>query len=156
LPAWHAKITSNSRQFGLVLSVEHDRDTQMGMEQIVTFPQGQPPSWGAVAELLAAGGFPVQMRMIDGQLAFPDEAPPDDWRELRLGTPQGMVTLRREAGRIACVTWGNADPAMLQAWNALTWAVAKAGGGQVLSPSGPMAADDFRRGADLPAGLAAG
>jgi hypothetical protein len=128
----------------------------MGMEQIVTFPQGSPPAWTAVAELLAGHGFPAQTRMIDGQLAFPDETPPDDWRELRLGTPQGMVTLRREADRMVCVTWGNADAAMLRAWNAVTWAVAAAGGGQVLTPDGPLDAAAFRRGADLPPGLTAG
>jgi hypothetical protein len=128
----------------------------MGMEQIVTFPQGHVPAWTAVAELLAAHGFPVQTRMIDGQLAFPDETPPDDWRELRLGTPQGMVTLRREADRIICVTWGNADQAMLQAWNALAWAVAAAAGGQVLAPAGPLDADAFRRGAELPPALTGG
>jgi hypothetical protein len=124
----------------------------MGMEQIVTFPEGRTPAWPAVAELLATHGFPVQMRMIDGQLAFPDEAPPDDWCELRLGTPHGMVTVRREPDRILCVTWGNADAAMLRGWNALTWAVAAAGGGQVLTPTGPLDADAFRRGADLPPG----
>jgi hypothetical protein len=122
----------------------------MGMEQIVTFPDGRPPAWTAVGELLAAHGFPVQMRMIDGQLAFPDETPPDDWRELRLGTPQGMVTLHREPDRVRCVTWGNADAALRQAWNALTWAVAEAGQGQVLLPSGPLSAADFRRGSELP------
>jgi hypothetical protein len=125
----------------------------MGMEQIVTFPKGRPPAWTAVSALLAAHGFPVQMRMIDGQLAFPDETPPDDWRELRLGTPLGMVTLHREPERVRCVTWGNADTALRQAWNALTWAVAEAGQGQVLSPSGPVSAAVFRRGAELPPSL---
>jgi hypothetical protein len=125
----------------------------MGMEQIVTFPAGNVPAWSAVAELLASHGFPVQVRMIDGQLAFPDETPPDDWRELRLGTPQGMVTVRREADRVVCVTWGNADPAMLQAWNALTWAVAVAGGGEVVTPAGRLDAAAFRRDAALPPGL---
>ena len=127
----------------------------MGMDQTVSF-SGPPPSWEAARDLLARHGYPVQLRMIDGQLAFPDETPPDDWRELRLGTPQGMVTLRREAERILCVTWGNADAAMLQAWNALTWAVAAAGGGQVLTPAGLLEADTCRRGADLPPGLTAG
>ncbi len=125
----------------------------MGMERVVTFAGGAVPAWEHVAELLAGAGFPAQMRMIDGQLAFPDETPPDDWRELRLGTSQGMVTLRREAERIVCVTWGNADAAMLQAWNALAWAVAGAGGGQVETPSGPMTAPDYFHAAELPASL---
>src|SRR3712207_8342677 len=35
--------------------------------------------------------------------SFPDEVPPEGWRELRVGTPQGMVTLRREGGAVVCV-----------------------------------------------------
>lgn len=122
----------------------------MGMERAVTFTGGTAPDWERVRELLARSGFPVQMRMIDGQLAFPDEQPPQSWAELRVGTPQGMVTVRREPDRVRLVTWGNADVAMLQAWNALTWAFAEAGGGRV---EGTQSAADFRRQADLPSGL---
>jgi hypothetical protein len=125
----------------------------MGMEQIVIFPQGNVPAWSAVAALRAARAYPELTPMYVGQLAFPVVAPPVDWRELRLGTPQGMVTVRREAGRVVCVTWGNADPAMLQAWNALTWAVAAAGGGEIVTPSGRLDAASFQRGAALPPGL---
>jgi hypothetical protein len=61
-----------------------------------------------------------------------------------------MVTLRREPDRVLCVTWGNAQGDMLLAWNALVWAVAEAGGGQVGTPSGPLPAADYRRRVDLP------
>ena len=122
----------------------------MGMEQAVTFGSGPAPAWRAVQELLAGRGYPVQTRMIDGELAFPDEVPPDGWRELRVGTPGGMVTLRREPGRVVCVTWGNAQGELLQAWNALAWALAEAGGGRVESPAGPVTAADYRATADLP------
>ncbi len=125
----------------------------MGMEQTVTFPAGDGPPWGTVSALLAARGFPIQLRMIDGELAFPDEQPPEGWRELRVGTPQGMVTLRREAGCVRLVTWGNADRPLLQAWNALTWALAQAGPGQVETQAGPLSAGDYRRTADLPPAL---
>ena len=128
----------------------------MGMDQAVTFAGGAVPAWDAVRDLLGAGGYPVQTRMIDGELAFPDEAPPEGWRELRVGTPGGMVTLRREPGRVVCVTWGNAQGELLQAWNALAWAFAEAGGGRVETPSGPLAAADFRRTADLPPALRPG
>jgi hypothetical protein len=124
----------------------------MGMERVVSF-DADTPSWGAVASLLARHGFPVQLRMIDGELAFPDETPPESWRELRLGTPQGMVTLRREPARLLLVTWGNADAALRQAWNALAWACAAAGGGRVLTDAGPVAADDFLRTAEVPPAL---
>src|SRR5438105_2949866 len=110
------------------------------MSQTVTFPQGQVPSWPAVRELLAGRGYPIQMRMIDGGLAFPDEKPPETWHELRVASSQGMVTLRREPDRVEVVTWGNAEGPLLQAWNALTWAVAAAGGGQVASEGGFLSA----------------
>jgi hypothetical protein len=125
----------------------------MGMEYEVRFAGKACPGWPAVRDLLAGHGFPVQLRMIDGELAFPDEMPSEGWRELRLGTPQGMVTVRRASDHVAVVTWGNADASLRQAWNAIAWAYAEAGAGQVLTPAGPVAAADFRRTADLPAAL---
>src|SRR5262245_23072946 len=108
----------------------------MGMDCSVRLA-GVPP-YAAVREVLAGRGFPVDVRMIDGELAFPGDEPPGDWRELRLGTPQGMVTVRREPGRLVFVTWGNADLPLRQAWNALAWAFAEAGGGQVETPDGSV------------------
>lgn len=125
----------------------------MGMEQVVTFEEGKTPSWPVVGEFLARHGFPVQMRMIDGELAFPDEQPPDTWRELRLGTSSGMVTVRREADRLLLVVWGNADAGLTQAWNALVWAFAAAGTGIIQTPDGQRSADEYRRAADLPPAL---
>jgi hypothetical protein len=125
----------------------------MGMDQTVTFAGGSVPAWPAVRELLHRHGFPVQVRMIDGELAFPDEAPPDSWQELRLGTPQGMVTVRRQPQQVVLVTWGNADASLRQAWNALTWAFAEAGAGQIESPQGPLTPTAFQGTADLPVAL---
>src|SRR5260370_38690996 len=122
----------------------------MGMEQTVSFAGKAMPTWGAVSDLLTRRGFPVQTRMIDGQLAFPDEVPPHDWKELRLGTPQGMVTLRRQGDTVAFVTWGNADAALRQGWNGLTRALAEAGGGTVQREHGAFDAQTFRRQAQMP------
>jgi hypothetical protein len=122
----------------------------MGQERIVTFADGAVPAWEPVQDLLSRAGFPVQLRMIDGELAFPDEQLPPTWTELRVGTPQGMVTVRREPDRVRLLTWGNADAAMLQAWNALTWAIAEADAGLI---DGTQSADDFRAQADLPPAL---
>jgi len=122
----------------------------MGQERVVTFAAEAMPSWERVGELLGRSGFAVQMRMIDGQLAFPDEQPPENWAELRVGTPQGMVTIRRESDRVRLVTWGNADAAMLQAWNTLAWAFAEVGGGRVEDGETSRSPDEFRRQADLP------
>jgi hypothetical protein len=128
----------------------------MGQERVVTFAGGAVPAWERVGELLTRSGFPVQMRMIDGQLAFPDEQPPESWAELRVGSAQGMVTIRRDGDRVRLVTWGNADAAMLKAWNALAWAFAEAGGGRVEGAEGALSAADFRRQADLPSVLQGG
>ena len=123
----------------------------MGMDRTVSFAGRPTPAWAAVADLLARHGFPVQVRMIDGQLAFPDEQPPPSWQELRVGLPQGMVTLRRQGDDWVLVTWGNADAGLLRARNALAWALAEATGGGIHTPSGPLSAADFLRTADLPA-----
>ncbi len=122
----------------------------MGMDQTVTFAPNKMPPYRAVSELLTRRGFPIQTRMIDGNLAFPDEMPTESWRELRLGTPQGMVTVRREENRVVCVTWGNADAALLQAWNAVAWAFAASGDGKI----GNLTAEEFGRTAELPAAMA--
>jgi hypothetical protein len=125
----------------------------MGLEQEIGLEGKNCPGWPVVRDLLARHQFPVQLRMIDNELALPDELPSESWRELRLGTPQGMVTVRRAQGRVLVITWGNADAPLLQAWNALAWAYAEAGGGKIQTPAGAIAAADFRRTADLPASL---
>ncbi len=122
----------------------------MGIDRRIQFAAGTTPSWDALRDLLAREGYPVQLRMIDNQLAFPDQQPPSSWRELRVGTPGGMVTLRREQETLTCVTWGNADMELLRAWNALAWACAQAGDGQVHTDEGMMNAARFRSHADLP------
>jgi hypothetical protein len=137
----------------LVVQKQIRGDAGMGMEQTVVFCT-TPPPWTAARDLLAARAYPLNILMIDGQLAFPNEQPPETWRELRLGTPQGMVTVRRQADRLLFVTWGNADTGLLQAWNALTWAFAKVGGGEVETADGTIRADEFQRHAELPPGIA--
>jgi hypothetical protein len=77
----------------------------MGLEQTVTFPD-TVPTWHDVQELLANRGFPIQVRIIDGQLAFPDEIPEEPWHELRVSSDAGMVTFRREQNRVVLITWG--------------------------------------------------
>ena len=126
----------------------------MGMEQTVSFAGKTIPAYPAVRDFLGERGFSLQMGMIDGQLAFPDELPDESWRELRLRTPQGMVTVRRETERLVFVTWGNAEAAMLQAWNALVWAFAEVGGGRVETPEGLLDASAYRCCVDLPGALA--
>jgi hypothetical protein len=121
------------------------------MDQTVVFPQGKAPAWPEVAGLLAGQGRPVQMRMIDGELAFPDEEPPESWREIRVSAAGAMVTLRKGEDRMVLVTWGNADAAQRELWNALTWAWAEAGNGLVQTAEGPLDAVAFRAKVGLPA-----
>ena len=122
----------------------------MGMEQTVVFDAARLPTWAQLAAFLAGQGFPLQLRMIDGELAFPNEMPPEDWRELRVSTPQGMVTLRRDAEGVTLITWGNADGPLRQAWNALTWAIAALTEGTVRTAEGDRSSAAFARAADLP------
>ena len=116
----------------------------MGMEQTVTFPAGSLPSWSAARDLLSSRGVQMPVRMIDGELAFPDEEPPENWRELRLGTHDGMiVTVRREPDRVVLMVWGNADARLVQVWNWLTWAFADAGNGTIHTADGPKLAAEY-------------
>jgi hypothetical protein len=123
----------------------------MGMEHTVTFPAGSPPSWPAARDVLASHGFPVQVRMIDGELSFPDEEPPENWRELRLATRDGqVVTVRRESDQVMLIVWGNADAKLVQSWNALTWAFAETGNGQIQTADGSCTATEYRSRIDVP------
>lgn len=117
----------------------------MGLDRTVRFPTSAAPPWGAILAHLNRVGEPGTLRMIDGMPAFPDETPPDDWKELRVGTAAGMVTVRRGAGVLSCVVWGNADPALNAAWAKVIWACAAAGGGMVATASGPASAEEFAR-----------
>ncbi len=128
----------------------------MGMEREIAVPQGVDVAWQDIAQCLQEHNYPVEMRMIDNELAFPDETPPDNWKEIRLGTPPGMITIRRsqtEVGatqKLQVVIWGNAEEEMLAAWNVLTWACAEAVGGLVVLEDGSVSAIEFRNRAKLP------
>jgi hypothetical protein len=98
----------------------------MGQERFVEF-EGEPPEWSAIRAELERAGHAVSLRMIDGLPAFPDETPEPGWRELRLGFPAGMVTLRRRPKSLSSVVWGNADAALLASQEALAAACAAAG-----------------------------
>jgi hypothetical protein len=112
------------------------------MELKVICPEGKIPDLAGLRDGLAKRGFPAVLRIIDGELAFPDETPPAAWRELRLGTSQGMLTLRQVPDGVALVIWGNADQSLIQARNAV--ALADLSGGRVFT------ADELRQTADLP------
>jgi hypothetical protein len=85
--------------------------------------------------------------MIDGLPAFPDESPANDWKEVRVGTAAGMVTIRRTPTSLTCVIWGNADAALNAAWAKVVWACAAAGGGVIEPELGT--AEEFAKSAGL-------
>src|SRR6266511_4544191 len=120
----------------------------MGLDCTVRFP-GPVPGWDTIKGQLARLGEPAPLRMIDGLPAFPDESPEDGWRELRVGFPAGMVTLRRGNDSLTCVIWSNADAGLLAARDRVTWACAAAGQGTVATPAGDVSADEFARLAGL-------
>ena len=105
----------------------------MGLQRDVTFT-GEVPGWEAVRDRLAATGLVVSVRMIDGQPAFPDEVPEPGWQELRLGTPGGMVTLRRGDGRLSVIVWGNATATQVRERDLIVSTLAELTAGNVLDP----------------------
>jgi hypothetical protein len=121
----------------------------MGLDCTIRFPAAETPSWDAIRTHLARVGDPALLRMIDGMPAFPDETPEPTWKELRVGTAAGMVTLRRGAGVLTCVVWGNADAGLHTALAKVVWACAAAGGGRVETPAGPLPPDEFAQSAGL-------
>ena len=108
----------------------------MGLEVRVKFPAAPVLDWGGLLVDLAARGRPGTVKMIDDLPAFPDEVPPAEWREVRLGFAAGMVTVRRAGGDLACVVWGTADAGLTAAQSAVAEALAGQGGGVVSPPSG--------------------
>ena len=122
----------------------------MGMSRTVKFAGKALPGWERVRSCLARHNFTVQMRMIDGALSEPDETPPEGWHELRVGTPLGMVAVRRGPDWVEIVTWSSADMLMLHAWNAVAWAYADAGQGVVVTEESELPASEFAKGVEMP------
>jgi hypothetical protein len=109
----------------------------MGLTYTIHYPGGNQPAWETIHESLARVNVVAQLRMIDGLPAFPDESPPPEWSELRIGTSAGMITLRRQGTNLAFTVWGNADVNLITCLHRVVWSCASAGGG-LISDSGPM------------------
>jgi hypothetical protein len=74
------------------------------------FVSGASPRMSDLVEKLRAGGVATTVIMVDNQLHAPDAPVPDGWRDVRLRTPAGMLSLKRREGGVAVVVFGNADP----------------------------------------------
>ena len=57
----------------------------------------------------APPGSRARLAMVDNVLQGPGAIPPAVWRDARLRTPAGIVTLRRVPSGVAVVVFGNAD-----------------------------------------------
>jgi hypothetical protein len=93
----------------------------MGLEIVV--PRDRPLPLQPVLDALGAAGVPTAVAMADNALRPPTAPPPEEWRDVRLRTPAGMVTLRRQERGIAVLVFGNADAALQAAQRAVADAV---------------------------------
>jgi hypothetical protein len=96
----------------------------MGLEILVERPG--PCRLQPVLDTLAAGGLPAVIAMVDNALRAPGAPPPDEWRDVRLRTPAGMVTLARRSLGVAVVVFGSADAALQDALRRVADAVRQA------------------------------
>jgi hypothetical protein len=103
----------------------------VGVERVISHDPAVALDWSRVAARLVESGETPVVRMIDGLPAFPDEVPEGDWTEVRVGLSGGMVTVRRQPGRVSCVTWGTDDPGLRKAADALYQAIAAAVNGTI-------------------------
>ncbi len=104
----------------------------MGMSIIIQYADA-PPSWSAIRQGLIERGVTPLMRMINGELSYPDEDPPETWSELRISIGPGMISLRKGTNTLECVVWGNADVALQQSWKLLGEVCVSAGNGTIVS-----------------------
>jgi hypothetical protein len=93
----------------------------MGVSQIVA--RRDTPSLATLLEDLARAGLPSTILMVDNQLVSPRLPPPSAWRDVRLKTPAGTVSIKRDAQGISVTVFGNADPALIAAQEAIVKAL---------------------------------
>ncbi len=97
----------------------------MGMEKLVPFTT-VAPSWENIQREASKAGVALTVRMIDNLPAFPDEIPEPGWKELRVASAEGMMSLRQQPGVLAVIVWGNADQALQRDWAIVADACARA------------------------------
>ena len=98
----------------------------MGMQ--VSVPGANPQ---VVAQAATEQG--LALRMVDNLPAFPDEAVPDEFQEIRLAGPSGMISVRSGPQGLTLVVWGNAEEALRAALAKLAGRLAELSSGTVLA-----------------------
>jgi hypothetical protein len=63
--------------------------------------------------LMVQAGQEIEILMMDGALVSAEATLPVGWRDVRLRTPAGTVTITRRDGALAVVVFGNADQNLL-------------------------------------------
>lgn len=79
----------------------------MGLEILV--PCRTPFPLAGMLGALGHAGLPSTVAMVDNVLQGPGAMVPEEWRDVRLRTPAGTVTLRRQPSGVAVIVFGNAD-----------------------------------------------
>jgi hypothetical protein len=92
---------------------------RMGLEVVVT----APPDLRVALDRAGRAGLACTVAMIDGQLCLPTANIPERWRELRLRTEAGMITLERRIAGVAVVVMSNADERLKEAQRRLAKAL---------------------------------
>jgi len=78
------------------------------------FVGGEGVPLGVLLSRLRDEGVTATVIMVDGQLHAPGAAVPDGWRDVRLKTPAGMLSVKRRDGGVAIVVFSNADAALVE------------------------------------------
>jgi hypothetical protein len=82
----------------------------MGLEVVV--PRVASVELAVLVHQLGVAGLPSALAMVDNVLQGPGAIPPAVWRDARIRTPAGVVTLRCVPSGVAVVVFGNADDAL--------------------------------------------
>jgi len=91
----------------------------MGSEVVIEWRSRKADATGVapcplepLVDRLKRDGLPCTVVMVDGALHAPAALVPADWRDVRLKTAVGTVTLSRKAEAVAIVVFSNADDAL--------------------------------------------
>ena len=84
-----------------------------------------------LSEVLASIGDGWKLRLVDGLPAFPDEAVPSEFHEVRLALSGEMVTVVSEPFGYRLVTWSFVSPEFQNAVNRLAERLVFTGGGTI-------------------------
>ena len=122
----------------------------MGLDRTIRFPTAETPAWEAIQNTTRTSRRvgPTAHDRRNARVSR-TKLPDAGWKELRVGTAAGMITIRRRPGMLSCVVWGNPDAALNAAWTKVIWACAEAGNGSIEMPAGLLSAEDFAQSVNL-------